>query len=204
MSIAEGAILKIASSLLLQDTQTAINVFWVELLDSVGSGPLDEDDIVAAAANWIDQLFANVEDSISDNDEGTLVEVWTVDEPTGVLTPIGDDALTWNGANVDDALPNGCAAICSMKTTSTKATGRKFIPGFAETLALDNNLIGIGITDLVLFSVDWATNYVDANDVEFNPGVYSPTQADFFPATGVVISNAIIGYQRRRKPGVGS
>ena len=64
--------------------------------------------------------------------------------------------------------------------------------------------ISSALSRLVLFVVDWATNYVDPNNVEFNPGVYSGALYSFFPASGTVIANGIVGYQRRRKPGVGS
>lgn len=204
MSIAEGVILKIAQHILLPDTQTAINVFWAELLDNVGSGPLADDDVLDAASNWMDSLYANLAASMADTVSGTLVEVWIVNESTGVLTPVGDEVTTWDGTTADDALPNGIAAICSLKTTDTRVTGRKFIPGMTDAGATDNNLVGDALSRLALWAADWPVNFVDANDVEFNPGVYSGVLQSFFPASGVVIANAIVGYQRRRKPGVGS
>lgn len=204
MSIAEGAILKIAAHTLLPDTQTAINVFWAELLDNVGAGPLDEQDVLDAAANWIDLMWDNLLGDISDTVSSPLCEVWIVDEPTGDLTPVGDNALTWVPTNANDVFPNGVAAICALKTTETDVTGRKFIAGFSDTKAIDNNLSVGAVADLAEFGIDWAANYVDANDVEFNSGVYSGTKSAFYPSSGTIVANAIVGYQRRRKPGVGS
>lgn len=204
MSIPSGTILKIAQNILLPDTQTAVNVFWVSLSEEGGVGPLEEADVLEAAGNWMDQIYANVTPDMADTVVSTIVEVWTVNEATKELTPVGDEATTWVGVDLADALPNGVAAIGSMKTTETEVTGRKFLPGFVETDFTDNNLGAGGLARLVLFVIDWATVYIDPNNVHFSPGVYSPTKLNFFFTTGVVIANAIAGYQRRRKPGVGS
>jgi hypothetical protein len=57
---------------------------------------------------------------------------------------------------------------------------------------------------MALYALDWAAGHLDANDVLLLAGVYSPTKANFLLASGVIVVNAILGYQRRRKPGVGS
>lgn len=204
MSLPSGTILKIAQSILLPDTQTAMNIFWAALSEDGGAGPLDEDDVLEAASNWMDQLYANVDDDMNDQVSGNLVEVWTVDTGTGDLTPVGDEATTWVGLGPQDPLPNGVAAICALKTTDTDVTGRKFLPGYVEAQATDNNLTSVPLSRLVLFAVDWATQYVDPNSVIFSPGVWSTAKTQFVAAGGTVIANAIVGYQRRRKPGVGS
>ena len=204
MSLSEGTILKIAASILLNDEQTAMQIFWASLAEDGGSGPLDEDDVLDACGNWMDQLYANVEGAIADTIIGGLVEVWEVDVLTGVLTPIGDAVQTWVGLSANDALPNGVAAIGAIKTTNTKVTGRKFIPGFNDDSATDNNLAPGTLATLVLFVADWVTSYTDPNSVLLHPGVYSTTFNNFYVTTGVAIANAIVGYQRRRKPGVGS
>lgn len=204
MSIPAGAILKIAQSILLPDTQTAINVFWALLSEDGGAGPLAETDVLEAAANWMDQLYGNIEVDIADTASSTIVEVWVVDPLTGDLTPVGDEATTWSGQNILDAFPNGVAAVGAMKTVDTEVTGRKFLPALVEDVAIDNNLTGGTLARWVLFVVDWATQYIDGSSVVFSPGVWSQTKLDFFLASGTVIANAILGYQRRRKPGVGS
>jgi hypothetical protein len=204
MSIPIDTVLKIAQSILLPDEQIAINVFWALLGDAVGGGPLAESDVIDAAANYLDLIYAEIDDMISDLIASTVVEVWTVDEPTGDLTPVGDGATTWVGLDTNDPLPNGVAGICSMKTDNTEVTGRKFIPGINEVAVDDNNLDTIPFGRLLDFAVEWATEYTDANDVVLSPGVYSGAKANFYAATGTVIANNIVGYQRRRKPGVGS
>lgn len=204
MSLAEGVILKIALNILLNDEQTAMQIFWATLSDSVGSGPLDEDDVIDAAANWMDEIYAHVSDALADTITPGLVEVWEVDGPTGDLTPIGDGAASWTATSVVDSLPNGCAIIGSLKTTNTDVTGRKFIPGWGDEGAVDNNLAAGPLGKLVNFVAEWATVFVDANEVQLNPGVYSNTLNNFYLTSGVAVANAIVGYQRRRKPGVGS
>lgn len=204
MSLPEGTILKLAQNILLPDEQTAINVFWVVLEDAVGSGPLAVIDILAAASNYMDSLYGEVNGSLADTLLSTIVEVWEVDGPTGDLTPVGDEATTWDGLSTNDALPNGVAGITTIKTTDTDVTGRKFIPGFHDGAADDNNLVATPLSQLVDFALSWAAGWTDANDVQFVSGVYSYTKNNFLMATGTTITNAIVGYQRRRKPGVGS
>jgi hypothetical protein len=65
-------------------------------------------------------------------------------------------------------------------------------------------MTGPALARAALAAVEWAAQWVDANDVILNPGVYSSVKQNFFIATGTVIVNAIAGYQRRRKPGVGT
>ena len=57
MSISEGTIIKIAQSILLPDTQTAINAYWAVVAEDGGTGPLEEDDVLVAAANYMDQIY---------------------------------------------------------------------------------------------------------------------------------------------------
>lgn len=204
MSIPEGTIIKIAQNYLLPDEQTAVNVFWQEVNNNAGPGDLDDDDVLDAVANWLDQLYAEVVASLADVIVSTICEVWTVNEATGDLTPVGDAATTWDGTSVNDPLPNGVAGICTLKTTETDVTGRKFLAGYHDTAADDNNLIVAALARLVDFAINWATQYIDPNDVILDPGVYSTVLASFFGATGTIVANAIVGYQRRRKPGVGS
>jgi hypothetical protein len=204
VSIPEGTILKVAQNILLPDTQTAVNVYWAVLAEDGGSGPLEEEDILEAAANWMDDLYSEIVDNIANTVIGTLVEVWEVNPADGDLTPIGDEATTWVGAHTGDALPNGVASINAMKTSNTDVTGRKFIPGIGEINATDNDLTSGALARSVLYAVAWATQFIDANSVTFTPGVWSMTKLNFFLATGTVIANAILGYQRRRKPGVGT
>ena len=204
MSWPIGSILKIAANIILNDEQEAINVFWASLDDNVGTGPLDDDDILEAAGNWMDQLYDNIKIDIVNEVLGGIVEVWRVDPSDGDQTPIGDDLALWVGGAAGDAFPNGVAAICSLKTQDTDVTGRKFIPGYAEDAFTDNNIDANPLGRLILFAADWATQYTDPNEVIFNPGVWSQTKLDFVLATGVTVVNTIAGYQRRRKPGVGS
>lgn len=203
MSISEGTIIKLAAGMLLADESVAQGIFWLVVEDVIGSGPLDEEDVIEAAGNWIDILYAHIEGNINDDVIPGIVDVWEVDGPTGDLTPIGDGIQTWVPSQVSEQLPNGVAAIIQMKTANTDVTGRKFLPGFTEIGIADNNWGSGSLTQMALFAADWALAYDDPNDVRLLPGVYSNTFNNFFLATGVVVINGIAGYQRRRKPGVG-
>jgi hypothetical protein len=186
------------------DETIAINVFWALLDDNAGGGPLADADILQAAANYVDNFYDEMGVDLADTLLGTIVEVWAVDEPSGDLTPIGDETTTYEGQSVNDALPNGVAGVMSLKTVETDVTGRKFVPGYTDETFVDNNMTGPALARAALAAVEWAAQWVDANDVILNPGVYSSVKQNFFIATGTVIVNAIAGYQRRRKPGVGT
>lgn len=204
MSIAEGTIIKFAQNILLPDEQVAVNVYWATVEDNAGAGPLDDDDVIDACANFLDDIYDHINSNLANTVASTIVEVWTVNPLTGDLTPVGDGATTWDGTGVVDALPNGVAGICSAKTINTEVTGRKFIAGYGDTVFTDNNMLAAPLANLVLYALDWVTQHVDLNDVILNMGVWSQTKLNFYLFTGVVIANAIAGYQRRRKPGVGT
>lgn len=204
MSIPINTIIKVGAHILLPDVVDAINVFWFLIDDNVGSGPLDEDDIITATENWLDLLYAEVLASLADTVSGELVDVWEVEEGPFNLKPIGDGLQSWAGSAPQDAAPNGVAQVAALKTVNTDVTGRKFIPGSAETSMTDNNLTGTALARLLDFGIYWAAQYIDANDVILNPGVYSKTKSNFYASTGTIVGNAIVGYQRRRKPGVGT
>jgi hypothetical protein len=203
VSLSEGTVIKIAASLLLADESIAQQIFWFVLEDAIASGPLDEADVLDAVANWVDQIYTHVIPNINDAVIPGIVDVWEVNVPTGDLTPIGDTIQTWTPTQGADQLPNGVAAIIQLKTTNTDVTGRKFVPGLAESSIEDNNWGSATMTNLASFAAEWPEIYDDPNDVELVPGVYSNTFNNFFLATGTVIVNGIAGYQRRRKPGVG-
>ena len=204
MAISEGTVIKVAQNILLPDEQIAVNVFWYVVADDAGSGPLEEEDVVAAAAARMDDLYEEITGAMSDVCIGGQVEVWSVDQATGDLTPLGEQAATWEGISTGDMLPNWVAAICAMKTTNTEVTGRKFLPCFAEVGATDNNLTAGNLALLVAFASEWDNIFISAADVILTPGVYSTAKALFYLASGTTISNSVLGYQRRRKPGVGS
>jgi hypothetical protein len=204
MSWPINTVLKLAALSLMPDETIAINVFWALLDDNAGGGPLADADILQAAANYVDNFYDEMGVDLADTLLGTIVEVWAVDEPSGDLTPIGDETTTYEGQSVNDALPNGVAGVMSLKTVETDVTGRKFVPGYTDETFVDNNMTGPALARAALAAVEWAAQWVDANDVILNPGVYSSVKQNFFIATGTVIVNAIAGYQRRRKPGVGT
>ena len=204
MSLSDGTIIKIAAETLLPDDTIAINVIWGVVSDNGGSGSVDEADVLDAAAAFVDNMFQNLETRIPTGIDGGLVNVWTVAPATGDLTPIGDEALTWTGSSAQDPFPNGVAAVGSAKTTNTDVTGRKFIPGLNEQAADDNNLTAASLTAILAYLADWVTVFVHVSDVIITPGVYSYTDSNFYLFTGVIVANAILGYQRRRKPGVGT
>jgi hypothetical protein len=65
-------------------------------------------------------------------------------------------------------------------------------------------LTGGVITILAAGGVEIISEYTDAvSGNVYTPGVWSPTREAFFDYGGTILTNAITGYQRRRKPGVG-
>lgn len=203
MSLAEGTILKFAVKMLLADETIAENIFWSTVFDDIGSGPVDEEDTMDTIAEYAADMYDNILGSVNEDIETLPIDVWEVSPIDGDLTPIGSVAWLWGNNAIAEQLPNGVAAVIAMKTLNTEVTGRKFLAGMTEDTVVDNNWgSGIMLT-MADWAIAWHTSYVGTSDVGIAPGVWSQTKLGFYLASGVVIINGIVGYQRRRKPGVG-
>ena len=202
MAVSDGTILKIVASILMPDAVLVMNVFNAVFADTGTSN--DEADVVSDLVDWVEALYATLNAQISSSSVASEVAVYEYDAIDDDWDEIGSDGWTDGFTNTDQILPFGVAPIVRMKTIDPDVQGRKFLPSWCED-TLANGYLGAGdLTAAANFAAEWITAFVGAaTGGDFVPVVWSPTGKVPKVGNGVYIVNAISGYQRRRKQGVG-
>jgi hypothetical protein len=202
MSVVAGDILKLVVSLAWTDGAIMQNVYNA-VVTGAGS-PFDDEDIVDDAGDWATAMYDNLDANISDNLEGSQVQVYVYDAIDDDWDEVGSQSWTFAGVGVADQLPRANAALVIMKTTDPDVSGKKYIPG-ATTGAVDNGQLSVGfVANLVSYAVDWLSDFVGTTSgATWTPGVWSVVDTVFKAAASTAIINTIVAYQRRRKRGIG-
>ena len=202
MAISEGTVLRVVASLLFPDNVIAQNVFYA-VLTTAGSSS-DEDDVVLDMGEWLENLYGDI---ILDVISGVVaggVKVYEYDSVDDDWDEVGAGSWTDAFENADEMLPHGVAAVCHARTTDPDVHATKYLGGYGENICAASDLVAPSIARLVTFIASWTTQFVGTDTgATFTPGVWSPTNVNFFAFNGEGVANAQVGYQRRRKPGVG-
>ena len=120
-----------------------------------------------------------------------------------VLRTIGEVPWsTWGGGTATGAgLPQGCAAVVNFPTETPGVVGRKFFGVLTEGAQDGGSLLTAVQTALGTLIVDYLAGFLTGSE-QFDPVVMS-TKMSAAVALVSGIVNAVVGYQRRRKAGVG-
>lgn len=202
MSIQTGDILRVVATLLWLDGDIAQNVF--NSVVTGAGGPWLEANILADALDWVETMYLNMVGSMSDESDGSQVQVYIYDSVDDDWDEVGTTAWTFNPTGAGDQMPRGVAGLINCKTSDPDVSGKKYLPALLEQNA-DDGLWSSGlITNLGNFADDWLTAFVGASSsADWAPGIWSPTHTNFYLASGTSIIPTIPAYQRRRKQGVG-
>lgn len=203
MSVVVGDILKIVATMVWLDGNIMQNVFNA-LIDG-GGGPFDDDDIVADAVSWMQDIFGNITANVSTQVDGTQCQVYKYDAVGGDWDEVGTGIFVWNPSAAVDQLPRGVAALILARTTNPDVQGKKYLGGITEASVTDGLWYGPQMTQNLLAAADWVTDFVGSDSLaDWNPGVWSPTDTILYLMSGTYSANIIPAYQRRRKRGVGA
>lgn len=124
---------------------------------------------------------------------GKLNKVYTVGEVPWT---------TWaGGTGSGDALPQGCAAITNFSTATPGVVGRKYLGPLTETANENGILASAFQTALAAFVAELIDGFIMSTN-QMTPIVMSTKMAMAIPLVEGIVKS-IVGYQRRRKPGVG-
>lgn len=202
MAVATDAILKTVISMLLPESVIAQNVFYC-LFKNTGTSD-DEADVLLDLVDWMENIYQNQNTLVVSTAVLGGLTAYFRDVPGGDWDEIGSESVTDGFVGSSEMLPHGVAAISHARTTNPDVQGSKFWPGLVEGWQ-DQSVLGGGAMTLYLAAAaDWITDFVgSATGSDFEPGVWSPTDLVFYHFSGSIIQNAYLGYQRRRKPGVG-
>jgi hypothetical protein len=202
MAINEGDILRIVASLVFPDDVIMQNVFHMVATTIVGDG--NEEDITEDAVGYIDDIYEEHEANIDDTIDGDEIKVYVWDSVDQDWDEIGTGLMTITAAAVGDAMPHGCALLQTFFTSDPDVQGRKYWGGFGEGNHADGDWSGTVLANIVLAAADVITTVTGVTTGStFQPAVWSPKNENAFLYSGVVVTNSVVAYQRRRKPGVG-
>lgn len=203
MTVSVNDILKVVVTCVWTDGNIMQNVFNA-LIDG-GGGPFDDDDIVADAVTWADDMYGNLTTDVSVLLDGSQVQVYKYDSVGDDWDEVGTGIFTWNPSAAPDQLPRGVAGLLQSRTSNPDVQGKKYVGGLTEAAVTDGLFTATEMTNLIAFATDWVTDFVGSDSVaDWNPGVWSPTNLILYLMTDNFGANIIPAYQRRRKRGVGA
>lgn len=202
MAISEGDIIRIVPTLLFPDDVVMQNVFHFVLTTIVGDG--DEATVTADAEEYVQDIFDNFFANYVAEIDGDLIKVYVYDSVGDDFDEIGTGALTITGTAATEMLPHGVALMQSFFTTDPDVQGRKYWGGFPEGNQQTGSWIGNVLTNAVAAAADVVGTFTASIGGNiYQPVVWSPTKRSALAYSGVVDTNTIVNYQRRRRPGVG-
>lgn len=196
-----GEIVRVVLSFGAPGASIAQNVFYFELQDSTADAATVLSDVNA----W---FVANYLDRWSDNADGDsecfLLEMDIVNGDGTVDRNIGDAAPDVAGGITGDILPAAVSGYFQANTERSNSLGRKFVPFFTETAQTDGFWAPTVTTALADLLVDYLASIVVDTTATLVPGVVSRVTQLFLEFIGSGYATNVPGYQRRRKPTVGS
>lgn len=171
-----------------------------------GGTPISNTQFLTAVEAHLSAAYAEIEALIPNTCEPVALACDVVDFEGGkvvVVRNVGDIAwTTWAGGIASgDNLPQGCAAVVNFPTESVGVVGRKFLGVLAETAQENGRLSSSAITDMAAYCAEILSGFL-ADSNPFDPVLMSTKAYTVAPIIAAIV-NFIIGYQRRRKAGVG-
>ena len=202
MALAANDILKVVVSLAFPDSVVAQNIFWT-LFEADGSS-VDDDDVLDDLETYVEAIYANILGALSDLVSLDDMKVYVYDSVGADFDEVGDRTVTGVGTLATHMLPHGVAAVSNIGTTDPDVQGRKFWGGLGEDASEDGYVSAPSAAAFALCVGDWMTPFTGANTGSgFIPGVWSVVNTLFYASNAEGSTNLLLGYQRRRKPGVG-
>lgn len=208
MAINDGDVLRASVNISLPDNVIAQNVFYWRLYDPTPNNPSDSQIKTALGLQLVD-IYSTVEASIVDDvtilDADIDVIEWAEDHWENVEN-LGIYTLAIAGDDTGNMAPHGVSAVVTANTIRPQTRGRKFIPGIGEEFFDESDATATLTTRLTNFLTQWMADQSVTGASYLVPvvvGMVGASAGGWYDLISGVV-NTIAGYQRRRKPGVGS
>lgn len=202
MSIVDGTVLRVVASMLFPDSVIAQNIFHLVATDLAGGN--DAEDVVADMEEYIDEIYANLVSQMADSITAGEIKVYEYDPVDDDFDEVGTGAGSFSPTSTGEMLPHGVALVQNFFTIDPDVTGRKYWGGLTESAQDEGTWSSTPLNAAIAAAADIVATFIStALSNEYAPVVWSPTGTVAKPYSGTVTTNAICGYQRRRKPGVG-
>ena len=201
MTIAFGDEVRAAVSMVYRGVDIFQNVYHYEAGVGVDA---TEESVKSALRVHLLSAYNNLNAQVAEELVGLQIDFWKRNTGTAKWDAIGvKDFSTWLPSNASDELPSGVAAVVRFFTSGIGRQGRKFIAGLADTAFVDGALVAAAITAISNYA-DEIVEAVAVTGGDMDPGWWSEIDTLIYEMDGSYVINAIPGYQRRRKQGVGS
>jgi hypothetical protein len=197
MSFSAGDYLRITAKMQLLGVIAIENVYWVRI-GTWTSG--SSTDVMQDMAAWMDAAYQELLGEFSNTLQ--FVEVAGFNDSTNEPLPSVPWPSMTTGTNSGDVLATGVSALALFHTVKSRVIGRKFIGGLTEN-ALTSALL---TSNVMGHMVDYAVAISAGPPAVASTATYFFVIRDKLGAPFVAIRNvinAIPGYQRRRRQGVG-
>lgn len=202
MTIPTGTILRIVASALWTDGNVNQNIF--NAVVSGAGGPWTDTDIVDDAEAWLDNMYANITNSQSDEIDGNEVIVYKWDTVGQDWDEVGSQSWTWDPISVGDQLPRGVAPLVRLWSEDPDVQGKKYVFGSVVGNTTDGLFVAGFLTNLLAFAADWYLPFAGGTSgASWTPGIWSVVGKVFKAGVDHIAASAIPAYQRRRKRNVG-
>lgn len=174
----------------------------------VSAGPASDAEILAAVETELNLSFAFIAARVSNQVLGSTLSIFKWDFALNRWDGLGQVPLIGaDGTSADHMLPHGDAGLVKIFTGALRRQARKYVPGLIEGTQQDGLIAAAVLTDLGLFAAD-LDDRIQAGALfldfcTFNTDPLSPLFETASIANGTVQAEAIVAYQRRRRPGTG-
>lgn len=206
MTVPTGAALRASARFDGVHDQDIVNVY--NFLTDFAT-PQAEQDVFDAVDDYLSSVYVEFDDDLYSTITPVDLKVdvvefvggkWMVTANVG----FGSWGSTINTTDADDPLPPGSAAVSFLYTNLGKHQGRKFFGGFTEGGNSLSGAVGSDVlTRIALGVVKLLTPHVIAAGNDLITVVLDTVDGTIREILSIG-SNAHWGYQRRRRPGVGS
>lgn len=203
MAVNPGDYLRVVANM--QDTNgsTIQNVFYYE---NVGATGMLNSVFLAAVEVEMSAIYATIQAHIPNTCDPVSIVVDKVLFVSGELTtlgPVGEIAwTTWGGGTAAaDELPQACCAVVNFPTEYAGVQGRKYFGPLSESEQSAGILSSTLQTALAALIAEYLNGFTAGSD-SIQPRIMSSKWVDAIALLGGIV-NAVVGYQRRRKSGVG-
>ncbi len=200
MTVTTGDIVRATVNLILPGPNIAQNVYHY----LAGAGVAEsETNVINTLSFLINSTYVNIDSLLANTITPGEIAFAVSNDNGATYSDIGTGAFTtFAPSSVNDMLPHGAAAVCRFAGVGTGRQGRKFISGITEAHQDESTLTAGAVTGLVFFALAVTSNATVAGG-QLLAGWQRSNPLGFIQYSGSVFVNTVMGYQRRRKPGVG-
>lgn len=168
----------------------------------------DPQDVLDDIITNLNSAWANIAAKVSNEFLGSTIELYQYDFGAHRFDGVATDTITAvDGTSVDDMVAHGAAALVKFFTVAARRQARKYVMGVGEGNTLDGLWVAGALSDLALFALDFddpiSAPLTTLTFGTFNVDAASPLYETFSVSNLAVQAEAVIAYQRRRRPGTG-